>query len=153
VTLPRNGTCQVNIRFVPTVTGNRSAALTIDPTEPAAVNAQGALTGRGVAPPPAPAAGPPGPAGRDAIVTCKAGRVRGSKVKVRCTVRLAARATRVSRLVRRGKVYARGRSKGARGSLRLRAARRITRGRYTLFVRVIGADGRSVTIRQRVIVR
>jgi hypothetical protein len=79
--------------------------------------------------------------------------VRRGKVKVTCTVRLAARAKRVARLVRGGKVYAVGRSAGKRGSLRLRSVRRITRGTYTLRVTITGADGRDVTVRQRVRVR
>jgi hypothetical protein len=81
------------------------------------------------------------------------GQLRRSKVKVTCTVRLAASAKRAARLVRRGRVYAKGRSRGDHGSLRLHALRRITRGRYTLLVRVTGADGKDVTLRQRVIVR
>jgi hypothetical protein len=81
------------------------------------------------------------------------GKARGSKVKVTCTVRLAASAKRVARLVRGGKVFAVGRSKGSRGSLRLHAVRRITRGTYTLRVTITGADGRNVTIKQRVRVR
>jgi hypothetical protein len=189
VTVPRGGTCTDNVRFVPSATGNRSATLTVDPAEPALANVTGALTGRGVAPDPAPApgpagaagaagspgaagpqgatgatgpqggtgpqgaSGPQGPAGRDATVTCKVGKKRGQKVKVTCTVRLAARARRVARLMHHGKVYAVGRSTGARGSLRLRAVRRITRGRYTLLVKVTGADGKDVTLKQRVVVR
>ena len=70
-----------------------------------------------------------------------------------CTVQLAARAERVARLVRGGKVYAMGLSEGSRGSLRLHAVRPITRGTYTLRVTITGADGRDVTVKQRVRVR
>ena len=85
-------------------------------------------------------------------MTCKVVTKRG-KPKVTCTVKLAARASRSARLVRRGKVYATGRSLGARGSLKLRPVRRMTRGRYMLLVKVTGADRQSVTLRQRVVVR
>jgi Collagen triple helix repeat (20 copies) len=102
---------------------------------------------------PAGATGPQGRPGRDAVVTCKVGKKRGNKVKVTCTVRLAAAAKRSARLMRHGRVYARGRSRGAHGSLRLRRLRPITAGRYTLFVKVTGADGRSVTLRRHVVVR
>jgi hypothetical protein len=182
-TVPRGGSCDVTVRFVPTVTGIRAANLTVDPTDPALPNAFGGITGRGVNPPPAPAAGPQGPAGadgadgaagrdgqqgpqgpqgpagaqgppgRDAVVTCKVTKKRGKTPKVACTVRLAAKAKRSARLVRKGKVYASGRSVGTRGSLRLRPVRRITHGRYMLLVKITGADSRSVTLRQRVVVR
>src|SRR3954468_6207281 len=98
-------------------------------------------------------AGAQGPPGRDAVVTCKVARKRGKTPKVTCTVRLAAKAKRSARLVRKGKVYASGRSVGTRGSLRLRPVRRITHGRYMLLVKITGADSRSVTLRQRVVVR
>jgi hypothetical protein len=209
-TVPRGGSCDVTVRFAPTVTGIRAANLTVDPTDPALANAIGGITGRGVNPPPAPAAGPQGstgaagpqgstgaagpqgstgaagpqgsagadgsdgaagrdgqqgpqgpqgpagaqgPPGRDAVVTCKVAKKRGKTPKVTCTVRLAARAKRSARLVRKGKVYASGRSVGTRGSLRLRPVRRITHGRYMLLVKITGADSRSVTLRQRVVVR
>jgi hypothetical protein len=88
------------------------------------------------------------------VVTCKvAKKKRGKAPKVTCTVRLAARATRSARLVRKGNVYAKGRSTGARGSLRLHTVRRITRGRYVLLVKVTGADRQSVTSSRRVVVR
>jgi hypothetical protein len=195
-TLPRNATCDVNVRFVPTTTGARSGTLTIDPADSALSNGIAALSGRGVSPPAAPAPGPQGPIGpqgptgatgpdgatgpggatgpagsngqdgqqgaqgpqgrpgRDAVVTCKVAKQRGKKkVKVTCTVRLAAAAKRTARLVRGGKVYAKGSSRGARGSLRLHRLRRITPGRYTLRLKVTGADGKSVTLKHRVVVR
>ena len=190
-TVARNQTCEVTVRFVPTVAGTRTATLTIDPVDAALGNVSGALSGRGVTPPapvvgpqgpagdtgatgasgsqgPAgpqgqnggtgPAgqqgpAGPQGPAGRDAVVTCKVGKARKGKVKVTCSVKLAARAKRTARLVRGGKVFARGTSTGTRGSLRLHNVRRITRGTYTLLVKVTGADGEAVTVKQRVVVR
>src|SRR4051794_33657489 len=227
-TVPRGGSCNVTVRFAPTVTGIRAANLTVDPTDPTLPNAIGGITGRGGdpppppaarppgpaggppaprapgrggAPPPAPAAGPQGPAGapgpqgsagaagpqgsagaagadgaagrdgqqgpqgpqgpagaqgppgRDAVVTCKVVKKRRKTPKVTCTVRLAARAKRSARLVRKGKVYASGRSVGTRGSLRLRPVRRIPHGRYMLLVKITGADSRSVTLRQRVVVR
>jgi FG-GAP-like repeat/Collagen triple helix repeat (20 copies) len=191
-TVPRAGSCDVTLRFVPTVTGARAASLTVDPTDAALANVAGGLSGRGVSPPPPPAPGPQGaagpagaagqdgangapgaqgaagpqgptgsqgpigpqgPAGRDAVVTCKVAKPKGGKVKVTCTVKLAARAKRIARLVRGGKVYAVGRSTGTRGSLRLRRVRRITRGAYTLRVTITGADGRDVTLKQRVRVR
>jgi hypothetical protein len=85
-------------------------------------------------------------------VTCKVRRQRGTRVKVTCAVRLAASAKRSARLVRGGKLYAKGRSRGERGSLRLRRVRPITPGRYTLRLKVTGADGRSVVIKRRVVV-
>src|SRR3954452_11729265 len=97
-------------------------------------------------------AGAQGPPGRDAVVTCKVAKKRGKTPKVTCTVRLAARAKRSARLVRKGKVYASGRSVGTRGSLRLRPVRRITHGRYMLLVKITGAASGSVTLRQRVVV-
>ncbi|MDT7774471.1 MAG: trimeric autotransporter adhesin, partial [Pseudonocardiales bacterium] len=63
ITVPSRGTCPVTIRFVPTVTGDRTANLTIDPADPVLANVAGAITGRGVNPPPPPAPGPQGPAG------------------------------------------------------------------------------------------
>src|SRR3954469_12962045 len=62
-TLARNATCDVTVRFVPTAIGNRSATLTVDPADAAVANVTGALTGRGVSAPPAPAAGPQGATG------------------------------------------------------------------------------------------
>ena len=81
------------------------------------------------------ATGPQGPAGRDAKVTCRPGRRRGSRIRVVCTVRLApaARGSRVSaRLTRRGVVYARSASRARPSSMRLRALRAIPPGRYRL---------------------
>src|SRR4051812_46199494 len=120
-----------------------------------AAGAEGAAGGDGQRGPQGPRgpAGAQGPRGRDAVVTCKVVTKRGKTPKVTCTVRLAAKAKRSARLVRKGKVYASGRSVGTRGSLRLRPVRRITHGRYMLLVKITGADSRSVTLRQRVVVR
>lgn len=88
-------------------------------------------------------AGPPGPAGRDATVTCKAPKKvkRGAtKVRITCSVRLTARTT--VKLVRPGRIVARG--------VVSRSGRVVLRGRtpqpggYTL---VAGALRIGVTVR------
>jgi hypothetical protein len=129
-----NGSCTVDVRFAPTATGGRSAALRI------ADNSAGSphdvtLSGNGVAAPttgPGPAGqngadgaqgpagmtgatgatgprGARGPRGRDAKVTCKLRpKAKKRKKRVVCTVRFAApaRSRAVARLTRHGRVYA-----------------------------------------------
>lgn len=82
--------------------------------------------------------------GRDALVTCKVTGASSSQ-KVTCTVTYGARAAAAStraRLVRNGRTYAQG-SIG-----KLKATRKITRGRYTLRI----ASGKTV-LRTKVVVR
>jgi hypothetical protein len=79
--------------------------------------------------------GETGPPGRDALVTCKAGRPSKPRkgrvrVTVTCRVALAAGAARSARLVREGRTMARAVS-ARRGSLRLRGGR-MQGGLYTL---------------------
>jgi hypothetical protein len=105
------------------------------------------------------AQGPVGAKGRDAVVTCKPGKVRRGKVKVTCVVRFRAASSsrRVNaRLARGHRVYASGAravKPGARGSVSLRARRRLARGSYTLLLRFADARGHQTVIRQRVSVR
>lgn len=105
------------------------------------------------------AQGPAGVNGRDALVTCKPGKAKRGKVKVTCTVRFraASSSTRVrARLARGHRVYASGAravKPGARGSVSLRARRRLARGSYTLLLTFADARGHESVIRQRVSVR
>jgi hypothetical protein len=108
---------------------------------------QGAAGATGAAGP----SGPQGPAGRDATVTCKAGKVRGKKVKVTCGVVLKSASARAAtaRLSRNGVTYARGRARN-QAMIRLRAVRPIARGRYTLTTRITNRRGRTAVARQEV---
>ncbi len=98
------------------------------------------------------ATGPAGPAGRDAVVTCKPGKVKGSKVKVTCSVALAtaAHASVRATFSRAGKVVARvkGVRRGGRIALRM-GNHRLARGRYTV-VLTYTLHGKRTTVRQRV---
>jgi hypothetical protein len=174
--------CQVSVRFAPVTQGTALASLlavsnaAISPggvpllgvgtpapaggsTGPAGANGTNGLNG--AAGPGGPkgdqgAQGPAGKNGRDAVVTCKAKR---GKVKVTCTVRFraASSSTRVRARITRGhRVYASGAravKAGAKGSVSLRAHRRLARGRYTLLLTFADARGRESVIRQRVRVR
>ena len=86
---------------------------------------------------------------RDAVVTCKSKR-RAGRIKITCTVQLQAAARRLATLSRGHRVYARGRSHGRRGSLRLRPLRAVTPGRYRLRVVVRDARGRRAVLTRRV---
>lgn len=85
---------------------------------------------------PAGATGPRGPAGRDAKVTCTVKKQRKSKVKVTCTVKFAAAASRVRavsvHLSRGGRLYATGlaRARGGRATVSLHTLRTVRRGRH-----------------------
>ena len=98
--------------------------------------------------------GPAGPAGRNATVTCKAGKAKRGKVKVTCTVKYpaatGARRTR-AKLTRGGVVYARGASRGS-APVKLRALRRLRRASYTLTTLTTRRDGSSVRSTQRIAV-
>jgi hypothetical protein len=160
-TVPAGSSCVLVLRFAPSGTGARAATLRLTSNAPLS---DVALSGDGAPPPttgPGPAGadgsqgpagqdgapgadgatgptGPQGAPGRDARVTCKVAKPKkGKKVKVTCKVVLSAPAgAKVSaRLMRGGRVYARA---TGTGSLRLRAVRRLTRGRYTLRLRVDG---------------
>jgi len=98
------------------------------------------------------APGSPGAQGRrgpDAQVTCKTAKAKKGKVKVSCKVTFTApRATRRARatLSRGRQTYAQGSAAGTElRTLRLRAARPLTRGRYTLTLGITDADGRTAT--------
>jgi hypothetical protein len=98
------------------------------------------------------ATGPAGRPGRDAIVTCMPGKAKGKKVKVVCTVKLAAAARASVRAVfsRGGHVVARARGvRRASGRIALRGHRRLARGRYTLTL-TFRVNGHRTTVRQRV---
>jgi hypothetical protein len=108
---------------------------------------------------PAGPAGPQGRAGRDALVTCKPGKVKRGKVKVTCKVAFTAasssRAVR-ARLSRGSRVYADGRRAvrgGASGRVRLHARRGLRPGRYRLLLTFVDGHGRRTVITQRVRVR
>src|SRR5215217_1577596 len=93
------------------------------------------------------ATGPQGEPGRDAKVTCRPRKRKGSTVKVVCTVQLvpAGAGTRVSaRLTRRGVVYARSAPRSRPARARLQALRAIPSGRYRLTTVTVGPDGRLV---------
>jgi Ca2+-binding RTX toxin-like protein len=96
------------------------------------------------------ATGAAGPAGRDAVVTCKPGKVKGSKVTVSCSVKLATAAKVRAAFTRGGKVVARvsGTHRGGRIALRM-GSRHLARGRYTL-VLTYTSHGHRTTVRQRV---
>lgn len=97
------------------------------------------------------ATGPAGKPGRDAIVTCVP-KGKGTKIKVVCTVKLAAAARASVRAV-----FSRGRhvvatASGVRrsnGRIALRGHRRLARGRYTLTL-TFRAKGHRTTVSQRV---
>jgi hypothetical protein len=114
-----------------------------------AAGPQGAQGTPGVSGQPGPA-GPKGPPGRDAVVKCTAGKVKKSKVKVRCTVTLAApgRKQVAVTLERRGVVYARGHqtTSGGRTHLSLRSVRRTPPGRYVLVARLDGAPAQHLAV-------
>jgi hypothetical protein len=114
-----------------------------------AAGPQGAQGTPGVSGQPGPA-GPQGPPGRDAVVKCKAGKVKKRKVKVRCTVTLAApgRKQVAVTLERRGVVYARGHqtTSGGRTHLSLRSVRRTPPGRYVLVTRFDGAPAQRLAV-------
>jgi hypothetical protein len=167
--------CEISVRFAPVATGAASANLRLVSNSPSSADTV-SLGGTGTAAPQAPAGadgavgpggpkgdpGPQGPAGkngRDAVVTCKPGKVRHGKVKVTCKVTFTAGSTsaRVSaRLTRGRRVYASGARRvkpGARASVSLRAHRRLVGGRYTLLLTFRDIHGHASVIRQRVTVR
>jgi hypothetical protein len=93
------------------------------------------------------ATGPQGEPGRDAKVTCRPRKRKGSTVKVVCTVQLvpAGAGTRVSaRLTRHGVVYARSAPRSRPARARLHALRAIPSGRYRLTTVTVGPEGRLV---------
>jgi hypothetical protein len=106
-------------------------------------------------------AGPRGARGRDALVTCKAGKAKRGKVKVKVTCKVKFTAASSSRIVRawlaRGsRVYASGQRAvrgGARGIVRLHRIRRVRAGRYTLLLSFVDRHGKATVITQRVAVR
>jgi hypothetical protein len=163
-----SGQCNLQVRFGPTGTQNtaRSATLLPSANTPTAVTAAalGGTAGTLPAGTPGPtgatgaagdtgATGAPGPAGRNATVTCKPtkAKIKGKTIRIRCTVKLAPAAARVSmRLTKNGRVVARG--SGRRASRATLTARRGLRpGRYRL-VAVFrdGAGEVIVVVRQTV---
>jgi len=131
------------------------------PQGPAGTGAQGATGPQGAAGAqggtgPAGATGPRGRAGRNAKVTCKAGKRKRGRVKVTCTVRLAAaaRGKHVSaRLTRRGVLYAKSASRARGGRVRLRAVRALRPGRYRLTTVTVDSRGAKVVRRSSVVLR
>jgi hypothetical protein len=105
------------------------------------------------------ARGPVGPPGRDARVTCSAGKAKKGKVKVTCKVTyVAAKSARTvrGRLSRNGRTYARLSRRsiaGGRVGLRLRATRRLPAGRYWLVVVTTDRRDHETVARHRVRVR
>jgi hypothetical protein len=98
------------------------------------------------------ATGAAGKNGRDAVVTCVAGKPKGGKVKVVCKVKLAtaARASRVRAVFKRGnRVVAAARITRRAGSVSVRAPRHLARGRYRLVVSYT-VHGHRTTVAQRV---
>ncbi len=163
--------CEIDIRFTPSVSGSRDAAVSF-PSNATDTPVSFPLSGVGVAPdsgPPGPpggpgspgtpgtpgAPGPPGPPGadgRDAQVSCKVkkSKKKGKKAKVTCKVSYATSAARKLipyALSRRGEVVRRGRLQVRDGHARLRLANLggLPRGRYLL--RVGGRDGATARIR------
>lgn len=138
------GSCvELRVRFAPGVTGTRSAKLRIQNWMDGTVVTV-PLTGTGVAAKPgqgpqgpqgapgAPGAkGPQGPRGREAKVTCKVKKAKGTKrIRVTCTTKRA-KAARV-RLVQRGRVLSSTvrRSRGGR----VTASFTVRRGSYMVTV-------------------
>jgi Ca2+-binding RTX toxin-like protein len=98
------------------------------------------------------ATGPAGKPGRDAVVTCVPGKAKGKKIKVVCTVKLAAaaRASVRAAFSRGGHVVARATGvRRANGRIALRGHRRLARGKYTLTL-TFKVNGHRTTVRQRV---
>jgi hypothetical protein len=181
-TVGPNQSCAVSLRFAPTATGPRAAALRITDNAPGSPH-EVPLSGTGDAAPttgPGPSgqdgapgamgatgsagptgatgpAGSRGPRGRDARVTCKVGKKKKRKIRVVCTVRFRAPAgsRAVARLTRRGHVYARGTLdvRGARSTLRLHKVRALQPGRYRLRLDVTPHGGHTTRTVRTVTVR
>jgi hypothetical protein len=128
--------------------GDTGTAGTPGPQGPAGADGSAGAQG------PQGAAGPQGRPGRDATVTCKAGKPKRGKVKVTCTVRFTApRGSKVTaRLSRAGRTYARASANAPRGQARLRfkTLRATPAGRYTMTIVVVGRDGQKTVTRHSV---
>ncbi len=88
-------------------------------------------------------AGPQGPPGQDALVSCKVQKKKKSgKAKVKCKVTFPEQGAGASvKLVRHGRVYARGRASEDDASVRLRPPRELRSGRYRLVIVTVDAAG------------
>jgi hypothetical protein len=101
------------------------------------------------------AQGAQGPPGRDAVVTCKAGKGNG---KIVCSVSYkVGKATRMvsARLMRGKRLYASGRRAVHAGSVRLslKTRRRFGAGRYVLRLALLDAGGSWRTLSVGAVVR
>jgi hypothetical protein len=89
-------------------------------------------------------------------VACKASKLKNSRIKVTCTVRLVsvkAKAMRVrARLTRHGVVYASASTKRPGARLQLVARRRIRAGRYTLTIASTDGKHRTTIVNRAVTV-
>jgi hypothetical protein len=117
---------------------------TIGPTGPAGPTGATGGTGATGATGSTGATGATGPAGRDAVVTCKSGKVKGTKVSVVCSVKIAG-ASAVRASFKRG-----GRAVAAAHGRSM--AVRLARGRYSV-VLTYRVDGARKSVTQRVRVR
>jgi hypothetical protein len=157
--VPPGATCSRPIFFQPTTTGTRSTSVDFPSNSSTQVsNTAANVQGTGVAansgpqgpqgprgprgaPGPRGAQGPRGRPGRDARVTCKVRKAKKHRTKVKCTVKLvAAKGKAVARLSRKGRTFARGRARVARGRIdvTMRSHEALPRGRYLLTVRIAG---------------
>jgi hypothetical protein len=180
-TLAAGTNCTVDIRFAPSASGARSAALQNTDVFSGAQYQLASLTGTGGALPQGPAgangangangtngaagapgtAGPAGPAGRAGVgvrgVTCAGKLGKKNKITITCKVALTAsrsRATVAIRMSRHGLLYASGHGAvhGSQATLRLRATRPLARGRYEVRI-LVGGAGRDTVVARTVRVR
>jgi Glycine rich protein len=142
--------CAIDVRFAPQAPGDSSATLSLDTgAGPLTV----ALSGAGTSAPagaPGPA-GPPGPPGPTVVATRKVALT--TCVKSRCRTRSISGADKLAvagtaTLKRGRRVLARGHARD--GLLRLSSAKTLAKGRYTLTVTGLDANGRPRTQRATV---
>jgi hypothetical protein len=139
--------CTIDVRFTPQQPGDRSSTLTLDTS---AGTLTVALTAAGTSAPVG-AQGPPGPPGQTvtatrkaALTACVKSRYRARTISGADTLAVAGTAT-----LKRGRhVVARGHARD--GLVRLSSAKTLAKGRYTLTVTGLDANGRPRTQRATV---
>jgi len=139
--------CAIDVRFAPQTTGDRSATLTLDTgagSLTVSLSAAGTSAPVGAQGPP----GPPGPtvvaARKIALTTCVKSRCRSRTISGAGKLAVAGTAT-----LKRGRhIVARGHARD--GLLRLTSAKAVAKGRYTLTVTGLDANGRARTQRAAV---
>ncbi len=139
--------CAIDVRFAPQATGDRSSTLSLDTSAgPLSVAMSAAGTSA-----PLGAQGPPGPPGQTVTAIRKVALT--ACVKSRCRTRTISGADKLAvagtATLKRGRhVLARGHARD--GLLRLTSAKTLAKGRYTLTVTGLDANGRPRTQRATV---